>query len=133
MKTAPRCPRANAYAERFVRTVRSEVTDRMLIFGERHLRIALNEYARHYNGQRPHRARQLRAPRPEYPVADLFHERIKRRRVLGRHQRVRKSGIDRHVSDAGPVLEPHTLTGAPSEHAGIHRDTISLWQTRAMT
>ncbi|MGW7007339.1 integrase core domain-containing protein [Streptomyces sp. NPDC054933] len=83
VKTAPRCPRANAYAERFVRTVRSEVTDRMLIFGERHLRIALNEYARHYNGQRPHRARQLRPPRPEYPVADLFHERIKRRRALG--------------------------------------------------
>ena len=41
------------------------------------------EYARHYNGQRPHRSRQLRPPRPDHPVAGLSRERIKRRRVLG--------------------------------------------------
>ncbi|MDX3233162.1 integrase core domain-containing protein [Streptomyces sp. ME19-01-6] len=46
----PRCPRANAYAERFVRTVRSEGTERMLIFGRRHLRTVLNEYVQHYSG-----------------------------------------------------------------------------------
>ncbi|MFE2185470.1 integrase core domain-containing protein [Streptomyces sp. NPDC059455] len=51
VKIPPRSPRANAYAERFVLTVRSEVTDRMLILGRRHLRTALNEYARHYNGE----------------------------------------------------------------------------------
>ncbi|WP_146776838.1 integrase core domain-containing protein, partial [Parafrankia sp. Ea1.12] len=51
----PRTPRANAYAERFVRTVRTKVTDRMLIFSERHLRTLLVEYAAHYNGRRPHR------------------------------------------------------------------------------
>jgi transposase InsO family protein len=44
----PRSPRANAYAERFVLTTRTEVTDRMLIFGERHLRSVMAEYARHY-------------------------------------------------------------------------------------
>jgi putative transposase len=82
-KIPPRSPRANAYAERFVLTARTEVTDRMLIFGERHLRSVLAEYARHYNGQRPHRGRQLRPPRPDHPVADLSRERIKRRAVLG--------------------------------------------------
>jgi transposase InsO family protein len=79
----PRSPRANAHAERFVLTARSEVTDRMLIFEERHLRRVLDEYAHHYNGRRPHRALQLRPPRSDCPVIDLTHERIKRRPVLG--------------------------------------------------
>jgi len=43
----------------------------------------LAEYARHYNGRRPHRGRQLRPPRPDHPVADLSRERIKRQPVLG--------------------------------------------------
>ncbi|MGW3614317.1 integrase core domain-containing protein [Micromonospora sp. NPDC005163] len=82
-KIPPRCPRANAYAERFVLTARTEVTDRILIFGERHLRRTLNEYARQYNGRRPHRALQLQPPRSDHPVVDLTHQRIKRRPVLG--------------------------------------------------
>ena len=74
---------SNAYAERFVHTARTEVTDRMLIFGERHLRVVMTEYEAHYNGRRPHRSRELRPPRPDHPVADLCRERIKRRPVLG--------------------------------------------------
>ena len=83
VKIPPRSPRANAYAERFVLTARTEVTDQMLIFGERHLRTILAEYEAHYNGRRPHRSRQLRPPRPDHPVADLSRKRIQRRPVLG--------------------------------------------------
>ena len=83
VKIPPRSPRANAYAERFVLTARTEITDRMLIFGERHLRSVLAEYEAHYNGRRPHRSRQLRPPRPDHPAADLTQERIRRRAVLG--------------------------------------------------
>jgi len=83
VKIPPQAPRTNAYAERFVRTVRAEVTDRMLIFGARHLRTVLADYAIHYNGRRPHRSRDLRPPHPDHAVADLTTERIKRRPVLG--------------------------------------------------
>ncbi|WP_007515033.1 integrase core domain-containing protein [Pseudofrankia sp. EUN1h] len=82
VKIPPRVPQANAYAERFVRTVRAEVTDRMLIFGERRLRAALAEYALDYNGRRPRRSRDLKPPRPDHPIADLTSERINRRPVL---------------------------------------------------
>ena len=83
VKIPPRSPRARAYAERFVLTARTEVTDQMLIFGERHLRSVLAGYARHYNGRRPHRSRALRPPRPDHPIADLSSQRIRRQPVLG--------------------------------------------------
>ncbi|MDQ3765400.1 MAG: integrase core domain-containing protein [Actinomycetota bacterium] len=82
VRIPPRCPRANCFAERFVRTVRAELTDRMLIFNQRHLRVVLTEYIRHYNGRRPHRACGLRPPQPTHPVADSSDERIKCRPVL---------------------------------------------------
>ena len=83
MKIPPRIPRANCYAGRFVLTVRTELTDRMLIFGQRHLRTILARYAAHYNGRRPHRSRQLRPLWPDHPFADLTTKRIQRRPVLG--------------------------------------------------
>jgi putative transposase len=75
--------RGNAYADSFVLTARTEVTDQMLIFGERPLRTILAQYEGHYNGRRPHRSRQLRPPRPDHLVADLSRKRIKCRPVLG--------------------------------------------------
>src|SRR5215212_5944372 len=81
VKIPPRCPRANCYAERFVLTVRTEVTDRMLIFGERHLRQVLVGYAAHYNTARPHGALRLRPPRPTSPVPEPIHARIRTRPI----------------------------------------------------
>jgi putative transposase len=79
--------RSNAFAERWVRTARAEVTDRMLIAGSRHLRAVLDEYALHYNHHRPHRARNLRPPDCDdttmATTTDLTAGRIRRRRVLG--------------------------------------------------
>ena len=87
LKIPPRSPKANAYAERWVRTVRAEVTDRMLIAGPRHLRVVLDEYAAHYNHHRPHRARNLRPPDCDditmATIIDMTAARIRRRRVLG--------------------------------------------------
>jgi putative transposase len=83
VKIPPRCPRANCFAERLVLTVRTELTDRMLIFSERHLRKVLATYAAHYNTQRPHRALQLRPPRPASPVPEPVHSMIRRRPILG--------------------------------------------------
>ena len=83
IKIPPRSPQANSYAERFVLTARTEVTDRILVLSERHLRTVLAEYEAHYNGRRPHRSRQLRPPRPDHPAADLSQQRIKRLPVLG--------------------------------------------------
>jgi len=79
----PRCPRANCFAERLVLTVRTEVTDRMLIFGERHLRRVLAVYAAHYNTARPHRTLRLRPPRPTSPVPEPVDGRIRSRPILG--------------------------------------------------
>ena len=64
LPTAPQAPRMNAYAERFVRTARAECTDRMLIAGERHLRVILSDYIDHYNTGRSHQGEgmDLRAP-----------------------------------------------------------------------
>ncbi len=61
--TPIQAPNANAYAERWVRTVREECLDWTLIWGRRHLERVLDEYLRHYNDQRPHRGLKLRPPR----------------------------------------------------------------------
>jgi len=84
IKTPVRSPRANAYAERWVRTVRTECLDWLLIVGHRHLQRILREYACHYNGQRPHRGIQLQVPVPGDGVsATLPTYKVRRHDVLG--------------------------------------------------
>jgi putative transposase len=62
--TPIRAPQANAYAERFVRTVRTECLDHLLILGRRHLEQVLRIYVQHYNSEQPHRGLALRSPEP---------------------------------------------------------------------
>jgi putative transposase len=84
LRTPVRAPRANAYAERWVGTVRRELLDRMLIVGCRQLRWVLAEYVDHYNGHRPHRALGQAPPLgPAVPVALAPPARIVRRDRLG--------------------------------------------------
>ena len=64
LRIPPRSPRANAYAERWVRTIRSECLDWILIFNSTHLQKVLNSYVAHYNGARPHRGLHLEIPAP---------------------------------------------------------------------
>jgi transposase InsO family protein len=83
IKTPLQAPRANAFAERWVGTVRRECTDRMLIVGERHLAAVLSEYTSHYNGHRPHRSLGQRPPNLPTRVVDLNAARVQRRSILG--------------------------------------------------
>ena len=62
VKTPVQAPRANAVAERWIASARRECLDRMLITGERHLRLVLGEYTDHYNGHRPHRTLHQNPP-----------------------------------------------------------------------
>jgi putative transposase len=81
--TPIRAPQANAYAERFVRTVRAECLDWLLIIGRRHLETVLHTYTAHYNGERPHRALALLSPDSTNADPPPSGEEIKRRDRLG--------------------------------------------------
>jgi putative transposase len=83
----PGVPRMNASAERWVGSCRREATDRVLITGERHLRLVVDEYAGHHNEHRPHRSLGQRCPdsvdAPEPPAADGPSRVIRRDRLGG--------------------------------------------------
>jgi hypothetical protein len=82
-KIPPRAPRADCYAERWIRTARAGCTDRILIYDERHLRSVLGELAGHYNGHRPHQSRQQRPPGQDGQAGVPPDSPVQRRKVLG--------------------------------------------------
>jgi transposase InsO family protein len=86
VKIPPRAPRANAYAERWVRTVRSECLDWTLIWTQRQLYRVLTEYLRHYNNARPHRSLDLQPPKPRPAltlIKSIVEQPVRRVDVLG--------------------------------------------------
>jgi putative transposase len=76
-------PNANAYAERWVRTLRTDCLDRILILGRRHLEQVLRAYTRHYNEHRPHRALDLLPPNGRDPTPLDATPHLRRRDLLG--------------------------------------------------
>jgi putative transposase len=82
IKTPVRAPQANAVAERWVRTVRNECLDHLLVFGCRHLEQILRGYVVHFNAERPHRSLELAAPAGS-PRSRGSPSEILRRDVLG--------------------------------------------------
>jgi transposase InsO family protein len=123
LRTPPKAPRANAYAERWVRTVRRECLDRMLIYNPRHLLATLGEYLGHYNGHRPHQGRHQRPPNATETspasVTDLA-TRVRRRKIL--------NGLINEYSQAAypnPISERFTSGGV----AGSRRSRSSARAT----
>lgn len=83
IETPVRAPRANAVAERWVRSVRTECLDHLLILGRRHLEDVLAGYVAHYNAERPHRSLELAPPAAESPPGGPVPAQVGRRDVLG--------------------------------------------------
>jgi putative transposase len=84
LRTPIRAPKANAYAERWVQTVRAEGLDWTLVLGRRHLLRLLRGYVRHYNQQRPHRGLALAVPEAGHRQSPQGDPReVRRRDVLG--------------------------------------------------
>ena len=83
IRTPFRSPQANAHAERFVRTARTECLDWLLILGQRHLDRVLRVYVDHYNTERPHRALGRQPPIAPQPLPSPPPATIQRRDRLG--------------------------------------------------
>jgi len=84
IRTPIRSPRANAYAERFVRTIRQECLDHLLVVSRQHLESVLDKYVQHYNQARPHRGLHLGQPIPRsFPLSPIDDGTVTRLDILG--------------------------------------------------
>jgi putative transposase len=83
IRTPIQAPNANAHAERWVRTLRGDCLDRILILGRRHLEHVLRVYRQHYNEHRPHRALRLLPPDGRNPTPSNAAPRLQRHDLLG--------------------------------------------------
>jgi hypothetical protein len=110
VRIPPRAPRANAYAERWVRTVRAECLDWTRVWNERQLQRVLIEYLRHYNAVRPHRSLDLQPPRP---AARLTLVEQGHRHVIG--------STSRRVGRADPRVPPRCLSLPRASRPGVRR------------
>ena len=113
VKTPVRAPKANAIAERFVRTVRAECLDWLLILNRRHLEGVLRAYFDHYNRERPHRALELRPPDLDQHARETVRGRDPPSRPPRRpHPRVLPSRRMRRDTNNG-ALHAHSTVDAP--------------------
>ena len=83
VRLPPRSPNLNAYAERFVRSIKEECLARVVVLGERHLRLLVREYVEHYHGERNHQGLGNRLLEPPPPPADSEAPLRRRRRIGG--------------------------------------------------
>jgi hypothetical protein len=83
LRLPARSPNLNVYAERFVRSIRSECLDRVISLGEKHLRVLVSEYVEHYHSERNHQGLGNRLLRPLAANTNAGEGPVKRRRRLG--------------------------------------------------
>ncbi|MGP3945882.1 integrase core domain-containing protein [Streptomyces sp. 6N106] len=116
-KAPPRSPNCNPHAERFIRSVREECTNRLLIYDRGHAQRILHDYAHHFNEHRPHQDRQQLAPLDDPKVLLLPAARIKRRQAV-------TGLINEYHRASCPRTKPQLTDGEVAlKRYGVHRAT----------